>query len=389
MRPMRQHAWPLTIVCALPRCSQFAGTALIKLYEAFDGANWKNNRNWNVTSGTSAENKANDPCDPNKRWYGIGFIDPCEKYLDDIVGEGPQTDFLTRVLGAGQGCFAGRITSINLRRNNLRGNLTVPELGDLTNLTFLDLSWNSLHGAIPTEIGRINNVQLIHLEHNNVSGHLPTELGLINSMGPDASNGCGLDDPCPPGTQLKLTDLDLAYNQIDGPIPSELGSLVHLKVLDLGSNNLTESVPVELGMIRPLQVLDLRLNALTGPLPDGLLQNLTDLRYLYLQQNALTGGVPSEVGRLVKLSDLHMHGNQLDAALPDEIGDMTLLQDLRLQDNRIPGSIPDSIGNLLRLRYLDLYNNRMVGDVPASIANLTNLKELYLQNEHLTPVRNR
>ena len=368
-------------------CRGLDRTALIKLYEAFDGANWIYNRNWNTTSGTSAENKANDPCDPTKRWYGVGFTDPCEKYFDDIIGDGPQTEFLTRIRGAGQGCFAGRITSLNLRRNNLRGNLTVPEFGDLQNLTYIDLSWNALEGAIPTQIGRINNVQTILLAHNNITGSLPTELGTINSQGPPYGTGCGLDDPCPPGEQLKLTELSLEFNQLEGPIPSELGELSHLKVLDLGANNVSGFVPVELGQMTVLQALYLKDNSLSGSLPDGLLANLTELRYLMLQQNGLTGGVPTEVGNLKELNELQMHENALDEALPDEIGDMVMLMTLKLQDNQIPGTIPDTIGKLTRLRHLDLYNNRMVGDVPASIANLTNLKELYLQNEHLTPVR--
>ena len=90
--------------------------------------------------------------------------------------------------------------------------------------------------------------------------------------------------------QLKLTDLNLGYNAIAGPIPSELGSLVHLKVLDLGHNNLTAHVPVQLGALQQLQVLSLRENLVSGSLPAGLLHNLTELRYVYLQQNALSGG---------------------------------------------------------------------------------------------------
>jgi len=374
---------------AAGNCRGLDRIALIKLYEAFDGANWVNNRNWNTTSGTPEENKANDPCDHEKRWFGVGFQDPCEKYLDDIVGHGPQTDFLTRVRGSGQGCFAGRVTSLNLRRNNLRGNLSVPELGDLENLTYVDLSWTGLEGAIPSEIGRINMVQHINLAHNNISGTLPTELGTINQAGPPASSGCGIDDPCPLGVQMKLTNLELGHNRIEGPIPSEVGELVHLKVLDLGTNNLSSSVPLELGRLTQLQVLYLRENALTGSLPEGLLYNLTEMRYLMLQKNALTGGVPTQVGRLVKLSDLHMYENQLNASLPDELGDMVMLQDMRLQDNHLTGKIPATIGKLSRLRHLDLYNNDMGGDVPAGIAELTNLKELYLQNEHLTPIRTR
>ena len=162
---------------------------------------------------------------------------------------------------------------------------------------------------------------------------------------------------------------------------------MHLKALDLGHNNLTGNVPSEIGRLDQLQVLHFQDNMLSGSLPDGVLHNLTEMRYLMLQRNGLSGGVPSEIGRLQKLSDLAMFENRLDVGLPDELGDAILLQDLRLQDNLIPGTIPQSIGNLVRLRYLDLYNNRMVGDVPPGIANLTNLKELYLQNEHLTPVR--
>ena len=237
-----------TLAAAAAHCRGLDRSALIRLYEALDGPNWLNNRNWNVTTGTSAQNKGNDPCDPNKRWYGVGFIDPCERWLDDIVGDGPQTDYLTRVRGSGQGCFAGRITSLNLRRNNLRGNFTISEIGDLENLTYVDMSWNGLEGAIPTEIGRLNNVQVINLAHNNISGELPTELGSLNSAGPLASRGCGVDDPCPLGVQLKLTELSLQHNNIVGTIPSELGSLVHLKQLDLGYNNLTGTVPSEVCM---------------------------------------------------------------------------------------------------------------------------------------------
>ena len=383
-------------LCALlsaarANCRGLDRAALIKLYDALDGANWVNNRNWNTTTGTSAENKANDPCDPAKRWYGVGFIDPCERYLDDIVGSGPQTDYQVRVRGLGQGCFAGRITSLNLRRNNLRGNFSIPELGDLENITYVDLSWNSIGGAIPTEIGRWNNVQMINLAHNELGGELPTELGTLNSLGPAAVGGCGIDDPCPLGTQMKLTELSLSHNSLVGTIPSEVGALVHLKVLDVSNNNLTGTLPSgwapPLGSFERLQVFYARENQISGTLPASLVSNMSNLRYMMLQHNRLSGSLPTTVGLLKQLSDLHAYDNALDQPLPDEIGDMTLLQDLRLQDNKITSTIPASIGNLTRLRYLDLYNNLMVGDVPAGIVRLTNLKELYLQNEHLTPVR--
>jgi hypothetical protein len=55
----------------------------------------------------------------------------------------------------------------------------------------------------------------------------------------------------------------------------------------------------------------MRENLLSGSLPPGMLHNLTEMRYLMLQRNALSGGVPSEIGRLVKLSDLAMYARLL------------------------------------------------------------------------------
>ena len=73
---------------------------------------------------------------------------------------------------------------------------------------------------------------------------------------------------------------------------------MHLKNLDIGYNNITGALPSEIGRLSKLQVLYLRENMLTGSLPDGVLHNLTELRYLMLQRNGLSGGVPTEIGRL-------------------------------------------------------------------------------------------
>ena len=371
-------------------CRGLDRRALINLYEALDGANWTNNKNWNVTSGTPAENKANDPCSIEKRWFGVGFTDPCEKYLDDIVGWGPETDYLAQVRGAGQGCFAGRITALNLHRNGLRGNLSNhPTLGDLTNLTYFDISWNQVEGAIPTQIGLINNIQTINLHHNLLSGTLPSELGTLNSLGPSFSEGCNVDDPCPEGEQMKMNDLNVGHNLISGSIPSEIGELVHLRILDMSNNELSGAVPSQLGKLSVLQLFYLRENHLNGSLPTELFPNMTALRYIMFQENEITGALPSEIGRLHELNELHMQANRLDAPLPSEIGELPVLTTIQLQDNRINGSIPATIGKLRALRHLDLYNNSMSGDIPSSIKELINLDQLYVQNDHLTPVRQR
>ncbi|XP_059447563.1 leucine-rich repeat protein 1-like [Corylus avellana] len=90
------------------------------------------------------------------------------------------------------------VTRVDLGHIGLSG-ILVPQLGDLSNLQYLEVYGNSLTGVIPTEIGKITT----------------------------------------------LISLDLYQNQLSGTIPPSLGSLVSLKFLRLNSNKLTGAVPAE------------------------------------------------------------------------------------------------------------------------------------------------
>ena len=82
--------------------------ALVALYEATGGSNWDNNRNWLSNA-------------PLGDWYGV------------------DTD------------ADGRVTSLNLRRNGLTGEIP-PELGDLTSLESVHLHDNDLSGCVPVAL---------------------------------------------------------------------------------------------------------------------------------------------------------------------------------------------------------------------------------------------
>ena len=84
----------------------------------------------------------------------------------------------------------------------------------------------------------------------------------------------------------RVTALYLGGNDLTGPIPDELGSLLKLESLDLGGNDLTGPVPSWLG-------------------------NLVQLRFLFLGGNPLTGPIPDELGSLLKLESLDLGGNDL------------------------------------------------------------------------------
>ena len=74
-----------------------------------------------------------------------------------------------------------------LYNNDLTGSIP-PEIGDLTNLTYLVL-WAQLTGSIPSEIGNLTNLIYLFLYSNEFTGSIPSEIGnLTNPMILDLHN---------------------------------------------------------------------------------------------------------------------------------------------------------------------------------------------------------
>jgi Leucine-rich repeat (LRR) protein len=91
------------------------------------------------------------------------------------------------------------------------------------NATTLDLSYNELTGALPSEIGGLTQLRELNVSHNRMTG-VPAEVGRLS----------------------KLEVLDLSYNELTG-LPYELGNLSNLKQLDLRGNDYAEA---DLAIIR-------------------------------------------------------------------------------------------------------------------------------------------
>ena len=113
----------------------------------------------------------------------------------------------------------------------------------------------------------------------------------------------------------RVTALILRDNQLNGEVPSELGSLASLEVLDLGSNRLSGKIPPELGNLASLEEVSFNSNRLSGEIPPEL-GNLTNLRELWLGDNELSGEVPGELGSLTNLEALDLDYNQLSGCVP-------------------------------------------------------------------------
>ena len=177
---------------------------LVAIYNAANGENWVNNRNWVSDAPLGA-------------WHGvfinsIGEVTGLELAENGLVGEIPsELGSLSNLIG------------LTLSNNELTG--AIPsELGNLTDLEELDLRYNQLGRELPTELGNLTNLEALYLDHNQLSGEIPPELGNL--------------------TNLKT--LWIHDNRLSGEIPPELGNLTNLEVLLLYGNRFTGCIAAEL-----------------------------------------------------------------------------------------------------------------------------------------------
>ncbi|KAK7401754.1 hypothetical protein VNO78_13481 [Psophocarpus tetragonolobus] len=135
------------------------------------------------------------------------------------------------------------------------------------------LKSQNLQGSLPPQLMKLPYLQEISLLANRLTGPIPKELGNLSN----------------------LTRLILEFNQLSGNLPPELGDLVQIEKLHLSSNNFTGQLPANLSRLTSMK--ELRISDLNGPdstFPK--LENMEELRYLYLTGNFFTGPVPEWTG---------------------------------------------------------------------------------------------
>lgn len=202
--------------------------ALIDLYNATDGPNWRDDSYWLTDL-------------PISMWHGV------------------TTD------------LSGQVNRLNLRYNGLRGRIPAG-LANLGGLTHLDLGENWLHGPVPSELGRLSGLQELRLDNNDLSGMLPRGLGrlvnlkLLSVVGTDLSGRI----PDELGDLTNLEALHIAGTGISGELPVSLCRLSRLRDLYLHGNKLTGEIPNELCDLPNLEELHLEGNSWTGCIPGGL-----------------------------------------------------------------------------------------------------------------------
>ena len=180
-----------------------------------------------------------------------------------------------------------------------------------------------------------------------------------------------------------LARLGLCFNQIQGELPGDrIANLTNLIDLDLSYNDFNGPIPSQLFNLSYLQYLDVSYNSFSGNIPNEI-GNKTELQELSLQHNNFFGKIPSSILNLKRLETLDLSYNSLSMEIPIDIGNLSNIIILNFRNNELTGTIPSSIWKLPKLEKLELENNLFIGEIPSWLFNITGLKSLYLGGNHL------
>ncbi|KAI7994586.1 Receptor-like protein 35 [Camellia lanceoleosa] len=156
----------------------------------------------------------------------------------------------------------GRLTSLtvlDLSSNDFNDSMSY-SLCNLSSLVHLDLSHSSLIGAIPHCLGNLASLSILRLNTNYyLQGPIPSEMGNMTQLTELDLHNSGFQGPIPRemGNMTQLKELDLSQNLFECPIPSEMGNMTRLTELHLSSNAFACEIPNSMRNLCNLRVLDL------------------------------------------------------------------------------------------------------------------------------------
>ncbi|XP_061992379.1 receptor-like protein 2 [Rosa rugosa] len=278
------------------------------------------------------------------------------------------------------------LTHLNLSHNSLYGLLDQTELFLPSNsLEILDFSYNLLFGELPFCL--LSSIRILDLSSNHFRGEIPpsffqqawnlTSFNVRNN----SFSGSIPSSICLHSPLIQL--LDFSSNKFNGSISHGLGKCLKLQVFRAGHNDLSGFLPDDIYTVSTLQEVALPQNSLHGAISERLV-NLTNLKVFDLTSNDLSGGLPASIGKLFKLQVMLLDFNNLEGSLPPSLMNCTNLIDLRMGDNNLAGDISlFDFSKLSQLTKLDLRKNNFSGTLPLSLYSCKLLKAIRLSENNL------
>ena len=245
-------------------------------------------------------------------------------------------------------------------------------VGNLTRLEKLDLSGVNIFSTIPSIFANMSTLRFLHLHDCGMYGEFPIGIfKLPNIQVLDMKHNEDLSGSWPDfqSWSSPLEEISLADINFSGELPATMGNLGSLIVLDVSSCNLSRSIPSSIGNLTNLVYLNLSNNTLEGYISSSI-ENLNQLTFLDLNRNQLIGPIPSGLTNMSKLTILNLGSNLLSSPIPFGFAKLTQLTMLSLMANRLTSPIPFGLANLTQLPILVLDSNQLNSSIPFGLANM-------------------
>ncbi|PRQ49175.1 putative transferase, protein kinase RLK-Pelle-LRR-XI-1 family [Rosa chinensis] len=275
---------------------------------------------------------------------------------------------------------------LNISNNLFSGRFPGEVTLRMTELEVLDAYDNDFIGNLPLEIASLRRLKHLHLGGNFFTGEIPGNYSKIQSLEYLALNANSLAGKFPASlARLRnLKELYVGYyNNFDGGIPPELGSLRSLQVLDMASCGLSGTIPTTMGFLKNVHSLFLKANHFSGNIPPEL-SGMASLMSLTLSINELTGEIPKSFSKLKNLTLLKLNDNNLYGQIPNFIGDLPHLEVFSVGNNNFTFALPESLGRNERLMYLNVTGNHLTGLIPRYLCKGGRLRKLILMENHFS-----
>jgi len=168
--------------------------------------------------------------------------------------------------------------------------------------------------------------------------------------------------------------ISLAGYNLYGTIPWELVLLSDLSYLALPENQLTGVNPPRITELTRWSVLDLTSTFLTGSLPQTLPSSLLNLQLGY---NMFTGSIPASWGTTMpNLGNLSISYNLLRGTIPTTFGQLQKLSSLEIPRNKLTGEIPSELGKIDVLSTVRFNGSRLTVSVNTTFCGRSNMISL-------------
>ncbi|XP_034203704.1 receptor-like protein 6 [Prunus dulcis] len=283
-----------------------------------------------------------------------------------------------------------QLTHLLLQKNQFTGPIP-PWLGNLTRLTHLNLDRNKLNSSIPKSLSNVMNLQRLHLYENRLSGtvefHMFLKLHNLKELLLGYNNLYLLIESRTMNVTIpQFRSLGLGSCNLRG-FPDFLRYQENLQWLGLHGNKIRGQVPKWIwnASTETLKYIDMSSNMLFGELPIP----SPNVEYYQISNNLLTGQVSPLICSLRQLQLLDLSNNRLSGTLPQCLGNFSNgLQVLNLGNNSFHGILPQryTMASRSNLRMIDVSHNQLQGQLPRSLANCVMLEFMVLSRNKFNDV---